>query len=171
MVVKSATKKKLMDLGCPEPLAHKWADDRKWHHIREMNFDDIMSIFPYTSAESIYEIVMTIRENELKRVGQMEEMDLNALAAILNYPEDYRNEPFIADYPPSWCDNCNAYEPLIDGYCQTCEPSIAHLRETMDYRQKIGAFGMIPNGSPYSYLLVNSQNFMNWLSENPFRIK
>ena len=33
MVVKSATKKKLMDLGVAEEYSHKLADDRKWDDV------------------------------------------------------------------------------------------------------------------------------------------
>tara|TARA_R110000803_G_scaffold27998_1_gene65050 strand:+ start:271 stop:828 length:558 start_codon:yes stop_codon:yes gene_type:complete len=36
MVVKSATKKKLMDLGFPESWAHILADDRKWDDVKEL---------------------------------------------------------------------------------------------------------------------------------------
>ena len=36
MVVKSATKKKLMDLGIAENFAHMLADDRKWDDVKEM---------------------------------------------------------------------------------------------------------------------------------------
>jgi hypothetical protein len=36
MVVKSATKKKLMDLGFPEDWAHKLADDRKWDDVKKL---------------------------------------------------------------------------------------------------------------------------------------
>ena len=34
MVVKSATKKKLMDLGIAEEYAHRLADDRKWDDVK-----------------------------------------------------------------------------------------------------------------------------------------
>ena len=36
MVVKSATKKRLMDLSFSEDWAHKLADDRKWNDIKEL---------------------------------------------------------------------------------------------------------------------------------------
>ena len=41
MVVKSATKKKLMDLGIEEEYAHKLADDKKWDDVKEISKDDI----------------------------------------------------------------------------------------------------------------------------------
>ena len=34
MVVKSATKKKLMELGIAEEYAHRLADDRKWDNVK-----------------------------------------------------------------------------------------------------------------------------------------
>ena len=37
MVVKSATKKKLMDLGIEEEYAHKLADDRKWDDVKGLS--------------------------------------------------------------------------------------------------------------------------------------
>ena len=44
MVVKSATKKKLMDKGVPEQYAHILADDRKWDQFRKMSPQDIQDI-------------------------------------------------------------------------------------------------------------------------------
>ena len=41
MVVKSATKKKLMDLGVAENFAHQLADDRKWDDVKTMSATDI----------------------------------------------------------------------------------------------------------------------------------
>ena len=38
MVVKSATKKKLMDLGIADNYAHVLADDRKWDDVKNSNF-------------------------------------------------------------------------------------------------------------------------------------
>lgn len=44
MVVKSATKKRLMDLGIAEELAHKLSDDRKWSEVSQMQLDDIQFV-------------------------------------------------------------------------------------------------------------------------------
>ncbi|MEL0100643.1 MAG: DNA-directed RNA polymerase subunit A'' [Euryarchaeota archaeon] len=41
MVVKSATKKKLMDMLVPEEHAHKLADDRKWDDVKILTVDQI----------------------------------------------------------------------------------------------------------------------------------
>ena len=189
MVVKSATKKKLMDLGCPEYMAHRWADDRIWYEdIVPMNFDDIMGISPYylsfeqgwrhglaamdkiEYSKYIYDIVETMRENELDRATKHLERDENTLIQVVDYPED-RDEPFVADYPPSWCVNCEALEPLIDGFCQTCELFVDQVEWDKIYIQTIENFGMIPLDSPYSYLREDIQNFMNWFNVNPFEVK
>ncbi len=144
MVVKAATKKKLMDLGCPEIMAHKWADGRKWNIIVLMNFDDIMSIFsdsPYlpwakyskllpkgvVREKYIYDIVRKMRENELDKVIGM--------------------DPLRLPFPRSRTGTMAEYIKMIEN------------------------FGRIPAGSPYSYLREDSQNFMNWINENPFEVK
>ena len=41
MVVKSATKKKLMDMLVPEEFAHKLADDRKWDDVKILTAQEI----------------------------------------------------------------------------------------------------------------------------------
>lgn len=44
MVVKSATKKRLLDLGLSEDLAHKLATDRKMGEVRMMNINQLEKI-------------------------------------------------------------------------------------------------------------------------------
>jgi DNA-directed RNA polymerase subunit A" len=44
MVVKSATKKKLMDMLVPEEFAHKLADDRKWDDVKVLTAQQIAQI-------------------------------------------------------------------------------------------------------------------------------
>ena len=41
MVVKSATKKKLMDMLVPEEFAHKLADDKKWDDVKILTAQEI----------------------------------------------------------------------------------------------------------------------------------
>lgn len=50
MVVKAATKKKLMDLGFSQRQAHTLADDRKWEDIKDMSPDDIYEIIRHNLA-------------------------------------------------------------------------------------------------------------------------
>ena len=44
MVVKSATKKKLMDMGIDEDFAHRLADDRKWDDVKVLSLQEIGQI-------------------------------------------------------------------------------------------------------------------------------
>jgi DNA-directed RNA polymerase subunit A" len=59
MVVKSATKKKLMDLGIEEEYAHKLADDRKWDDVKGLSPGQIAQICGIDSGTSqrIHEIM------------------------------------------------------------------------------------------------------------------
>jgi len=52
MVVKSATKKKLMDLGIEETFAHALADDRKWDDVKVMTANDIAQICETDSEQA-----------------------------------------------------------------------------------------------------------------------
>ena len=143
MVGKASTKKKLMDLGCPEGWADEWANDRLWYKdIISMNFDDIMNMilyewkqgptyldfFGYSWTDNdaiirpIYEVVTKMRENELGKRG--------------------------------WV-----------------TPTAGQKRVMAEYTTLIENFGRIPAGSPYSYLREDSQNFMNWININPLEVK
>ena len=60
MVVKSATKKKLMDLGIEEEYAHKLADDKKWDDVKVLSPGQIAQICGIDSGTSqrIHEIMI-----------------------------------------------------------------------------------------------------------------
>ena len=57
MVVKSATKKKLMDLGIAENFAHTLANDRKWDDVKVLSAQEIAQV-----CETDSETAGTIRE-------------------------------------------------------------------------------------------------------------
>ena len=59
MVVKSATKKKLMDMGIDEDYAHNLADDRKWDDVKILNVQQIAQICQTGSdkANKIHEMI------------------------------------------------------------------------------------------------------------------
>ena len=59
MVVKSATKKKLMDLGIEEEYAHKLADDKKWDDVKVLTSSQIAQICGTDSgtATKIFEVM------------------------------------------------------------------------------------------------------------------
>ena len=57
MVVKSATKKKLMDLGIDENFAHILADDRKWDDVKILPAENIAQICE-TDSETAGKIII-----------------------------------------------------------------------------------------------------------------
>ena len=59
MVVKSATKKKLMDLQIDEEYAHKLADDRKWDDVKILTAGQIAQICGIDSgtAQRIHDLM------------------------------------------------------------------------------------------------------------------
>ena len=68
MVVKSATKKKLMDLGIEEEYAHKLADDRKWDDVKVLAAGEIAQICATDSgmAQNISEVIQGSTKAALK---------------------------------------------------------------------------------------------------------
>ena len=76
MVVKSATKKKLTDLGVDEEHAHLLADDRKWDDVKILNPQQIAEICQTDSgtAQSIHTKIAPIKSGKrdsatTKRLG------------------------------------------------------------------------------------------------------
>lgn len=61
MVVKSATKKKLMDMGIDEAHAHNLADDRKWDDVKILDSENIAKICEIGPevAERIHEMIVS----------------------------------------------------------------------------------------------------------------
>ena len=59
MVVKSATKKKLMDLGIAENYAHTLADDKKWDDVKILGAGEIAQLCE-TDSETAATIKSTI---------------------------------------------------------------------------------------------------------------
>ena len=59
MVVKSATKKKLMDMGIDEDYAHNLADDRKWDDVKILDAAKIAQVCKtgVETAEKIHEMI------------------------------------------------------------------------------------------------------------------
>ncbi len=62
MVVKSATKKKLMDIGIPEEVAHVLSDNRRWSPTAEFaGTGSIKELMATGSQEEVQEFVDIIR--------------------------------------------------------------------------------------------------------------
>ena len=77
MVVKSATKKKLMDIGFPQAWAHKMANDAKWNTILDMDREEITNkvLSDYGWASTWTTGIKFSKEDELL----WEELIVNAL--------------------------------------------------------------------------------------------
>ena len=69
MVVKSATKKKLMDLGIEEEYAHKLADDRKWDDVKGLSPGQIAQICGIDSGTSqrIHDVMASSEKTIVRR--------------------------------------------------------------------------------------------------------
>jgi DNA-directed RNA polymerase subunit A" len=61
MVVKSATKKKLMDMQVPEEFAHLLADDRKWDDVKVLTSQEIAALCKTDSetGNKLHQIILT----------------------------------------------------------------------------------------------------------------
>ena len=68
MVVKSATKKKLMDLQIDEEYAHKLADDRKWDDVKILTAGQIAQICGIDSgtAQRIHDLMASSSKSARK---------------------------------------------------------------------------------------------------------
>ena len=66
MVVKSATKKRLMEMGIAEEYAHKLATDRNMTDIKAMPADEIASVLGVSKDDEIFTGAM----NALAELGQ-----------------------------------------------------------------------------------------------------
>ena len=90
MVVKSATKKKLMEKGVPELVAHRLSNDRRWDAVKDLTWGKIMDIiYPHTYAHY---------DNEENRARKT--LENTAKAQILYYLIDPENRTNPADNMP-----------------------------------------------------------------------
>ena len=60
MVVKSATKKRLMELGVGEEYAHKLATDRNMADIKALTSDEIASCLGVSKDDEVFQITMNV---------------------------------------------------------------------------------------------------------------
>lgn len=90
MVVKAATKKRLIDNGIPESVAHRLANDRVWEPIKDLTWAEIRDIaYPVTYAHY---------DNEENRARK--KLENGAKAQIIYYLFDPENRPNPADNMP-----------------------------------------------------------------------
>ena len=83
MVVKSATKKKLMDLGIEEEYAHKLADDRKWDDVKVLSPGQIAQICGIDSgtAQKIHHVMASSTKSARAAAAKTEKTTADLPAA------------------------------------------------------------------------------------------
>ncbi len=76
MVVKSATKKKLMDMGVPDYFAHKLAEDRKWDDVRILEPGEIAQICGIDSkaAGDVHQVIQSQGKSAEKEAGSTKKL-------------------------------------------------------------------------------------------------
>lgn len=93
MVVKSATKKKLMDLGFSDAIAHKLADDRKWEDIRDMSPDEIYEIIGnnYRDWDYVDKVALW------RKLGRLEIKVVKTYAGEVDTNRVFISVPYLSD--------------------------------------------------------------------------
>ena len=89
MVVKSATKKKLMDLGMPQPVANELAQDRRWQDLSGL------------TAKEMYHIVWQYHNHNTTLGNLLENMAL-WYGIIVHHQGTRHLPPWMAGIPWSW---------------------------------------------------------------------
>ena len=134
MVVKSATKKKLMDLGVAEEYAHLLADDKKWAEVKTLTVEEIKEIVGQDAEEIKVMIEAASLPEEIQELNgyiqdllqyTAEHAEINPDQWVIklspkqvNFLQAYHHEGPDDEHfdDPSWqhCDN------------QSCEPCTVH---------------------------------------------
>ena len=93
MVVKAATKKKLMDLGFSETIAHRLADDRKWDDIENMSPNEIYEIIrnDYRGWDDEMKVALW------RKLGRLEIKVVRDDAGEVDINRVYISVPYLSD--------------------------------------------------------------------------
>ena len=94
MVVKSATKKKLIDLGVPENFAHALANDRKWDEVKVLNAQDIAQVCETDSDQAAKILARLDLDSQTLLYSKMDEATAEALKSRVSLisPESIEEE-------------------------------------------------------------------------------
>jgi len=146
MVVKVVTKKKLIDVGFPEPLAHAMANDMKWYELMTQDFQGILNQLTINNPYSQYDEFTDGRERSIVVGG--------------------RWSGFVYTLPELYQIIQNARESEITRVRQ----ELARYRKLKAALRELQDWGAIPPNSPFAYLTGNMRGFINW-NVNPFNQK
>jgi hypothetical protein len=152
MVVKVVTKKKLIDVGFPEPLAHAMANDMKWYELMTQDFQGILNQLTINNPYSQYDKFTDGRERSIVVGGWLADWFVYTL------PELYQNIQNARESEIIRVSKIKGTQGVI-----TADIISDYLRELQDW-------GVIPPNSPFAYLTGNMRGFINW-NVNPFNQK
>ncbi len=115
MVVKSATKKKLMDLGFSESMSHTLADDRKWDDVKIMSPDQIYDIIEEAGHCTDWDY-----ENKValwRKLGRLEIKVVKTYAGEVDTNRVYISVPYLSDeYQGDYNFRTGVLIPKHDGF-------------------------------------------------------
>jgi hypothetical protein len=98
MVVKSATKKKLQDLGFSEAMAHLLADDRKWGDIENMSPNQIYEIIMDSKASYLVDGMTYEQKVALwRKLGRLEIKVVKTYAGDVDTDRVSISVPYLSD--------------------------------------------------------------------------
>jgi len=98
MVVKSATKKKLLDLGFSEEMAHLMADDRKWEDIKNMSPNQIYEIIIDSKASYLVDGMTYEQKVALwRKLGRLEIKVVKTYAGGVDTDRVSISGPYLSD--------------------------------------------------------------------------
>lgn len=146
MVYKVATKRKLIDVGIPEPLAYAMANDIQWYELVRRDFQGILAQLiidnPYCEHDKFYDW-----RGKGIVVGRLDKTQRHTYTL----PELYQ---FIQD---------------------AREREIARVTGLISYTAsnyliELQDWGAIPPNSPFAYITSKRGGFINW-NVNPFNQK
>lgn len=130
MVVKSATKKRLMDMGVPESVAHRLSNNRKWDAVKELRVHLI--------ADIAYDYLLYDGKNKDNDEYKLDQ------SRIIYYLIDPFNRKLPQTYStPSfgvfnwwWGEDRKRSSPLIEQFNGYLQMTIAELKELLRAARK-----------------------------------
>ena len=94
MVVKSASKKKLIDLGFTNSMAHLLANDRKWDDIKDMSPNEIYEIIKEVAQYSMGDVEKVAL---WRKLGRLEIKVVKDDAGVVDTDRVYISVPYLSE--------------------------------------------------------------------------
>jgi len=94
MVVRSASKKKLIDLGFTNSMAHLLANDRKWDDIKDMSPNEIYEIIKEVAQYSMGDVEKVAL---WRKLGRLEIKVVKDDAGVVDTDRVYISVPYLSE--------------------------------------------------------------------------